>query len=44
MLCNANASVIQGLIAQRGLKANTNGKQCLGYAMLMVSNAKAVQC
>ena len=28
MLSNANASVIQGLIAQKGLKANA--KQCLG--------------
>ena len=28
MLSNANASVIQGLIAQKGLKANANAKQC----------------
>ena len=40
ILSNGNASVIQGLIAQKGLKANAN----LRFAMLMLSNAKAVQC
>ena len=33
MLSNANASVIQGLIAQKCLKANANA-----------SNAKSMQC
>jgi len=37
-LTNANASVIQGLIAQKGLKANA--MQCLGYAILRLCNAK----
>ena len=41
MLSNANASVIQSLIAEKGLKANANAKQYWGYAMLMLSNAKA---
>ena len=27
-LSNANASVIQGLIAQKGLKVKANAKQC----------------
>ena len=42
MLSNGNASVIQGLIAQKGLKATA--KQCEGYAMLRLSNAKAKKC
>ena len=37
MLSDANASVIQGLIAQKGL--NTNAKQ-----MLRLCNAKDKQC
>ena len=28
MLNNGNASVIQGLIAQKGLKVKANAKQC----------------
>ena len=28
ILSNGNASIIQGLIAQNGLKANVNAKQC----------------
>ena len=38
------ASVIQGLTAQKGLKTMANAKQCLGYTILMLSNAKTVQC
>ena len=41
MLSNANESVTQGLITQKGLKANANAKQFQGYATLMLSNAKA---
>ena len=38
-LSNANARVIQGLIAQKGSKVNANAKQCYGYAMLRPRNA-----
>ena len=41
-LSNANASVKQGLIAQKGLKVNAN--QCYGYAILRLCNAKNKQC
>ena len=41
MLSNANASVIQGLIAKKGLKVKADAKQCYGYAMLRLSNSRA---